>query len=286
MWKTVNEQISHSIHYPFKHTNKRQLASNSPDKLFHITDTQHHYLVKVAPKEALERLESESNALSLLTKSSIFMVPDCITTGATIGHAFSVLEWLTLDTPPHNNWHTMGKQLAMLHQKHEQAMFGFDNDNYLNTFIQPNNWHKKWDTFFAEDRIGWQLQLLGEKNIKLVEPQLLINHAKDLLSNHIIKPSLVHGNFWRKNIGFVNTVPTVFNPACYYGDREIDIAASELFSPLAPSFYEAYQQHYPLSSSYEQRKPLYQLYFILSQANLFAGQYINQAQQMINHILK
>ncbi|WP_411979313.1 fructosamine kinase family protein, partial [Vibrio sp. 378] len=48
----------------------------------------------------------------------------------------------------------------------EQKEFGFDTDNYLGSTLQPNQWHKKWCMFFAEQRIGWQLQLLKEKGIQ------------------------------------------------------------------------------------------------------------------------
>ncbi|MDC9563173.1 MULTISPECIES: fructosamine kinase family protein [unclassified Pseudoalteromonas] len=285
MWKTVNEHISQAIHYDFKHTYKRQLQSTNTDKLYQLTDGKHNYLVKIALKSELDRLESEAIGLKQLTQNSVFMVPDCIVTGANIEFSFIVLEWLVLDKQPHTHWHDMGKQLAMLHQKHDQAMFGFDVDNYLATTVQPNQWHKKWDLFYAEERIGWQLQLLAEKGIQLVEPELLINLVREQLHSHIVEPSLVHGDFWRGNMGFIKNVPTLFNPACYYGDREVDIAMSELFAPLPDDFYNAYNAQYPLSENYKKRKAIYQLYPILNHANIFAGHYLTQAKQHIDELL-
>ena len=286
MWKTVNEQISQAIHYDFKHTHKQQLQSTNTDKHFHITNGTHNYLVKVALKNELERLESESLGLKLLTENGVFIVPDCITTGANIEFSFIVLEWLEFDKQPHPTWNAMGKGLAMLHQKHQQAMFGFDVDNYLATTVQPNSWHKKWYIFYAEERIGWQLQLLAEKGIIFIEPERLINLVKEQLHSHPVEPSLLHGDFWRGNVGFINTVPSIFNPACYYGDREVDIAMSELFAPLPDDFYSAYNQQYPLLASFEQRKLIYQLYPILNHANIFAGHYLTQAKQHIERLIK
>lgn len=286
MWKTVNEQISQAIHYDFKHTHKQQLQSTNSDKLFHISDGTHHYLVKVAQKNELERFESEALGLKLLTENGVFIIPDCITTGANIEFAFIVLEWLEFDQQPYSHWHAMGHNLAMLHQKHQQAMFGFDVDNYLSTSIQPNSWHKKWDIFFAEERIGWQLQLLAEKGINLVEPEQLINHVREQLHSHHIAPSLLHGDFWRGNIGFVNNTPSLYNPACYYGDREVDIAMSELFAPLPDDFYSAYNNQYALLPGYQQRKLIYQLYPILNHANIFAGHFLTQAKEHIDRLIK
>ncbi|MEI8669368.1 fructosamine kinase family protein [Pseudoalteromonas sp. B131b] len=281
MWKTVNEHISQAIHYDFKHTHKRQLQSSSSDKLFHLSNGTQNYLVKVALKNELERFESEAIGLELLAQNSVFMVPDCIVTGANIEFSFIVLEWLVLDKQPHDTWSAMGKNLAKMHSIHEQAMFGFDVDNYLATTIQPNRWHKKWDVFYAEERIGWQLQLLAEKGINFVEPERLINTIKEQLHSHQVEPSLLHGDFWRGNMGFINMLPTVFNPACYYGDREVDIAMSELFAPLPENFYTAYNQQYPLSQNYQKRKLIYQLYPILNHANIFAGHYLTEAKQHI-----
>ena len=286
MWKTINQQISQAIHYDFKHTHKRQLQNTSTDKLFHLSDSKHNYLVKIAQKHELERFEAQAQGLKQLTQNSVFMVPDCITTGANIEFAFIVLEWLALDELPHTHWSAMGEHLAKLHQKHQQAMFGFDTDNYLSSTPQPNQWHKKWDVFFAEERIGWQLQLLAEKGIILADPEQLINLVKETLHNHHVLPSLIHGDFWRGNMGFVNNIPTLFDPACYYGDREVDIAMSELSAPLPEEFYSTYNHQYPLAQGYEQRKLVYQLYPILNNANIYAGHYLNQAKDHVDKLIK
>jgi fructosamine-3-kinase len=286
MWKTINQQISQAIHYDFKHTHKRQLQNSSTDKLFHLSDGKHNYLVKIAKKHELERFEAQAQGLKQLTQNSVFMVPDCITTGANIEFAFIVLEWLALDELPHTHWSAMGEHLAMLHQKHQQAMFGFDTDNYLSSTPQPNQWHKKWDVFFAEERIGWQLQLLAEKGIILADPEQLINLVKEQLHNHHVLPSLLHGDFWRGNMGFVNNIPTLFDPACYYGDREVDIAMSELYAPLPEEFYSTYNHQYSLAQGYEQRKLVYQLYPILNNANIYAGHYLNQAKDHVDKLIK
>jgi fructosamine-3-kinase len=109
--------------------------------------------------------------------------------------------------------------------------------------------------------------------------------VKEQLHSHIVEPSLVHGDFWRGNMGFIKNVPTLFNPACYYGDREVDIAMSELFAPLPDDFYNAYNAQYPLSENYKKRKAIYQLYPILNHANIFAGHYLTQAKQHIDELL-
>jgi fructosamine-3-kinase len=77
----------------------------------------------------------------------------------------------------------------------------------------------------------------------------------------------------------------VFDPAVYYGDRETDIAMTELFGGFPGAFYAAYHEAYPLAPEYETRKTLYNLYHILNHLNLFGGAYLRQAEQMMGKLL-
>ncbi len=77
----------------------------------------------------------------------------------------------------------------------------------------------------------------------------------------------------------------MFDPACYYGDREADIAMTELFGGFGSDFYAAYQAEYPLDAGYKARKTLYNLYHILNHLNLFGRSYLGQANSMIERLL-
>src|SRR5260221_577911 len=51
-----------------------------------------------------------------------------------------------------------------------------------------------------------------------------------LLGNCTVKPALLHGDLWGGNAGFDRAgAPVLFDPAVYYGDREADLAMTELF---------------------------------------------------------
>ena len=79
-------------------------------------------------------------------------------------------------------------------------------------------------------------------------------------------------------MGFTPQGPVVFDPAVYYGDRETDLAMTELFGGFAPGFYAAYRADYPLDVGYEIRKPLYNLYHLLNHLNIFGGGYLAQVK--------
>ena len=70
----------------------------------------------------------------------------------------------------------------------------------------------------------------------------------------------------------------VFDPAVYYGDREADLAMTELFGGFPREFYRAYDEAFPLEAGYEKRKHLYNLYHLLNHLNLFGGGYLGAGE--------
>ena len=87
-------------------------------------------------------------------------------------------------------------------------------------------------------RIGWQLQLCKDKGLDFGDIDLIIKKVKHKLSKHNPKPSLLHGNLWVENTAIVGNQTFTYDPACYWGDRECDLAFSELFQPFSAEFYE------------------------------------------------
>ena len=97
---------------------------------------------------------------------------------------------------------------------------------------------------------------------------------------------MLHGDLWGGNHAFLaNATPVIFDPAPYYGDREADIAMTELFGGFEPEFYSSYHAAYPLAEGYAKRKNLYNLYHILNHCNLVGCSYLRQAEEMMRNIL-
>jgi protein-ribulosamine 3-kinase len=92
----------------------------------------------------------------------------------------------------------------------------------------------------------------------------------------------MHGDLWGGNWGvLVDDGPVVFDPAVYCGDRESDIAMTELFGGFPREFYDAYNMHAPLDPGYAVRRDLYQLYHVLNHLNLFGEGYLVQALNLM-----
>jgi protein-ribulosamine 3-kinase len=71
----------------------------------------------------------------------------------------------------------------------------------------------------------------------------------------------------------------------YYGDREADLAMTELFGGFSSAFYSAYRAAAPLEAGYAVRRELYNLYHVLNHLNLFGGAYLTQSEAMMDRLL-
>jgi fructosamine-3-kinase len=60
---------------------------------------------------------------------------------------------------------------------------------------------------------------------------------------------------------------------------------TRLFGGFGSSFYEAYEQSWPLPAGSAMRAQLYNLYHVLNHANLFGGGYVQQARAMMERLL-
>jgi protein-ribulosamine 3-kinase len=188
-----------------------------------------------------------------------------------VGHeAYLLLEYLELESS--GDWAAMGRMLAEAHRK-AGPRFGWHRDNYIGTTPQANGWCEDWAEFWRERRLRPQLELAKKSGFDLGNVDL-----DAVLAGHDPQPSLLHGDLWSGNAGFMKDGPVVFDPAVYYGDREADLAMTELFGGFPREFYSAYEAAYPLERGYETRKHLYNLYHLLNHLNLFGAGYLGQVE--------
>jgi fructosamine-3-kinase len=197
------------------------------------------------------------------------------------------MEWLEMTTGNNKSWQEMGRKLAAMHKPTSNQGFGWDINNTIGSTPQINNFSNSWIEFYTQNRLGYQFKLAKKRGGSFPLADKLLAAIPKLLANHLVQPSLLHGDLWGGNAGFtVEDEPVIFDPATYFGDREVDIAMTELFGGFPLAFYQGYEEVYPLSKGYEQRKTLYNLYHVLNHFNLFGGGYCSQANRMIEKILR
>jgi protein-ribulosamine 3-kinase len=200
-------------------------------------------------------------------------VPQVLDRGIRNGKAFILLEHLDLGRS--GDWSALGRMLAALHRQ-TGPRFGWARDNYIGITPQQNGWRDDWAEFWREHRMRPQVDLAKKNGFAVEMPPTA------LLENHRPQPSLLHGDLWSGNAGFTAKGPVVFDPAVYYGDRETDLAMTELFGGFPKEFYRAYNEAFPLPPGYEQRKPLYNLYHLLNHLNIFGGGYLSQVKATLS----
>ncbi|MCE3227893.1 MAG: hypothetical protein K0S32_2444 [Bacteroidetes bacterium] len=234
-----------------------------------------------------DMFRKETVGLEKLRDNFLLHVPKVIKTGTVNNKQYLLLEWIEGGTPAKYFREEFGAALAGMHKK-EQSFFGFEENNFIGSLVQINNKTDSWDKFYCECRIlplAKQLYLSGsfsKEDIALTEK--FCNKLQNLFPEE--KPALLHGDLWSGNFMCAsNGQACIFDPATYYGHREMDLGITKLFGGFDKKFYEAYHSAYPLEKNWEERLPLTQLYPLLVHAVLFGGGYVGSVRNnMKNYI--
>jgi len=287
-WLTIVHHIESATDRPFKLLEAKPLTGGDINAAYRLQAENVSFFVKLNNPARLAMFEAEAAGLEALALTQSIRVPKLIACGKTADHAFLVLEYIELKKLNPRSEHTLGQQLAQLHRQ-KQPYFGWHRDNTIGSTTQVNGQYHDWVIFWQEQRLGHQLKLAAANGyagrLQILGERLCAN-LKPLFSGYQPQPALVHGDLWGGNTAADERGnPVIYDPACYFGDRETDLAMTELFSGFSPAFYQAYQAVYPLASGYAGRKTLYNLYHILNHLNLFGQGYLPQAETMISKLL-
>ncbi|MBD1575586.1 MULTISPECIES: fructosamine kinase family protein [Vibrio] len=286
MWQAITQQLSDVLSFEFILREKERLNDGETNRCYLIGDGEQRYFIKVNERNCLAKFEAEFENLSALNATATLCVPEPILCGTTKTHSFLVLNhYVTKPLQLDADFYQLGQQLARLHCWGEQRDYGYDADTYVGLNLQPNAWHKKWCLFFAEHRIGWQLQLLKEKGIEFGDIETIVQKVKLSLAGHQPNPSLLHGALSRHNVALSFAGPLCYDPSSFWGDREYDLAIAEYDGPANAAFMQGYQALSPLDNGYQQRKTVYQLYYLLCLCNQYGGEYLIECDNTISSFL-
>ncbi len=315
MWDKIAAHISETTGETFSIDNRHSVSGGCINQGFSISSSSRAYFAKINQASQIAMFEAEALGLQQMRATQTIRVPEPICWGTEGNSAYIVLEWLDLvSRGGERAWEEMGRKLATMHkytlpnppllrggeernstllrggeERNSTLLgkvFGWDINNTIGSTVQINNWTANWAKFWAEHRIGYQLKLARRRGGHFPQGERLLEMIPELLAGYEPQPSLVHGDLWGGNAGVTSAGELViFDPATYFGDREVDIAMTELFGGFPALFYRGYNQVWSLDGGYDRRKSLYNLYHILNHFNLFGGSYESQANQMINRVL-
>jgi len=287
-WRDIEAAIARAIGAPFSIESRGAAGGGCINECHIVRGHGRTYFVKTNAPGRAEMFAAEAAGLDEIGRTKTVRVPRHVCHGTGPAASWIALEFLELQSPGDRGLRALGRSLARLHRVTD-GRHGWQRDNTIGSTPQINTPSADWIAFWRERRLGFQLDLAvanGHGGRLIEGGRRLMEQLPAFFTGHAPAPSLLHGDLWSGNAGMTATgEPVIYDPAVYYGDREADLAMTELFGGFPRSFYDAYRTEYPLDAGYETRKHLYNLYHVLNHLNLFGGGYGAQAERMIGQLL-
>ncbi|MEM6349020.1 MAG: fructosamine kinase family protein [Bacteroidota bacterium] len=246
------------------------------------------YFIKYNQVSQAHNFEVEAKGLELLRSAQALRIPELIRQDQVGDYAYLILEFVESGARTPKFWEQLGHGLGQLHQRRGEA-FGLKYDNYIGALPQINTQKGRWLDFFRECRLRPMVELAERKG----QIDASTMHQFDQLYERLPvlfpeeAPVLLHGDLWGGNLMTgANGEPVLIDPAVYYGHREMELAFMTMFDSQPESFYEAYEEVYPLEEDWEDRIPLCNLYPLMVHVNLFGGSYLGQVKRNLRELLK
>jgi protein-ribulosamine 3-kinase len=287
-WSCIAADITRATGKTFTVRRDNSVGGGCINAAHVLEDDGQRYFVKLNSATRLDMFAAEAQGLEEIVRTNTIRAPVPVCYGIAVDQAYLVLEFIALGHGGHASQEQFGQQLAALHRV-TRPRYGWTRDNTIGATPQHNTECDDWVEFWRTQRLGFQLQLAADKGYcgRLQnQGERLLAELATLLVGHSPPAALLHGDLWSGNYSTdANGAPVIFDPAIYYGDRETDLAMTELFGGFSPRFYQAYNEAYPLPEGYRLRKSLYNLYHVLNHLNLFGGGYLAQAEQLLDRLL-
>ncbi|XP_039292804.1 ketosamine-3-kinase [Nilaparvata lugens] len=273
----------------------------------YITDSRTVFVKRNKKSKARVMFDGELEGLKAIAATRTVTVPEpVVVLDNPDGGACIVMEYLEMKGL--RRYHQrLGEELAKLHLYNEQLRnkpppkddsgstleyvkeFGFHTTTCCGYIAQENSWCDDWVSFYARNRLDYQIRLLAKEKgdreanelwsrLQIVLPRFF----KDLE----IRPSLLHGDLWKGNAAETKEHPVIFDPATFYGHHEYDLAIAGMFDGFNKNFYDAYHKRIPRAPGFEARHKLYTLYHYLNHWNHFGGGYKGTSLSVMRSLLK
>lgn len=195
------------------------------------------------------------------------------------GEGLLLLEWCPDDGRYDAAWDDVARCLAAVHGVVGER-YGFRFDYALGPIEQSNGAAENWVDFWRERRLLPLSRPLPAAVRGRVEA--LAGRLSELIPAKPA-PVLLHGDFWSGNILVdEGQVSGLIDPACYYGDGEVDLAMLSLFSNVPEQFWDAYGR--PDAGFFEERQALYQLWPLMVHVRLFGATYLPMLNERLDRL--
>jgi fructosamine-3-kinase len=285
-YRAIARRIGETSGRPFELKSVSHLGGGCINETVRLTGTDGAaWFVKSGTSPDTSVFAAEFDGLQALADTQTIRVPKPLVYGEAEGQAWFAMELLQLGGAQRDSQEQLGRQLAALHRV-EQPHFGWHRDNTIGSTQQRNPRSDDWIDFWREHRLGFQLELAERGGTRFKGSDRLVDRLDDLFVDFEPRPSLLHGDLWSGNIGFLGDgAPVIFDPACYFGDREAEFGIVVMFGGFTPDFHRGYESIWPHDEGFARRLPLYELYHTLNHLNIFGTSYTAACQHLIDQLL-
>lgn len=248
-----------------------------------IATKKRHLFAKL--HENADILKKEAAGLGAL--SAFVLVPSVAFCGQINGTGVLLMAFVPISPPvTREDWQELGDALAQLHTRsRREGPYGFDHDNFIGAMPQRNQEMSAWRAFFVRQRLAPQLAMACDLSPAVRERVAAVMTDIDRFLPEAPPAALLHGDLWSGNLGLNSGAPVFYDPACYYGDPQVDLAMMALFGKVPDNFYMAYQGRLP-NSQERLSWGVYDLYHLLNHYNLFGAGYADAVGRIADQLLK
>ncbi len=282
--RELNTTLSRQLSVKIQINHAERIHGGDINETFLLDTTGGRFFLKMNDaRKYPDMFEKELAGLEELRAANVIAVPAPLCYGAAGNRAFLLLEFVEKGTAAADFWESFAASVARMHE-HTKPFFGLNAANYIGSLKQYNTPYSSWPVFYAFNRLMPLIKMAFDNyRIDQAMTQQLENLCRRLPQLFPDEPpALLHGDLWSGNFLVGNNGKAmIFDPAVYYGHREMDLAMTRLFGGFDTRFYYTYQAIRPLEPGWQQRLGLCQLYPLLVHLNLFGGNYYNDVKDVL-----
>lgn len=258
----------------------QSLAGGSINRVYLLETLEGKKVIKINSSGKFPGMfTAEKKGLETLKQAEAFDIPAVLGLGEIEDKAYLLLEYKKEEAQKSDFWKVFGEQLSKLH-KTSTDEFGFLGSNYIGSLPQYNERCELAADFYISQRLEPQVRMASDRGFSLGDLSGFYRNISEEIPQEA--PALLHGDLWSGNyITNEEGLPCLIDPAVCYGPREMDLAMMKLFGGYPLEVFKVYDENFPLQEGWEERIPLWQLYYLLVHLNIFGSSYLPQVKTII-----